>query len=1078
MRILHKNLCLLMLLLMSCPLSLLAQNKTITGSVRDAIDVVIGASVTVKGNNSVGSITDMDGNFTLSVPASAKELVVSFIGYDNQTVTIGNKTHLDITLKESSVMLEEVVAIGYAKVKRKDLTGSTSSVSSSELASVPAVTAAQALQGKAAGVNIVTESGAPGAGMNITIRGGTSITQSTEPLYIVDGFEMDDALTNIDISDIESIDILKDASATAIYGARGSNGIVLISTKSGKKGKTQVSYNTYFSFDKLSKKLDMVSNAESFVKYQYEMAELQGKTAMWSNVFDNGKGTDADDFYSGVYGRIDNLYGSSDAIDWQDEVFGGTALTQNHNVNITTGTDKTQVMLSYNYSSQNGLLANHGADKNSIRAKVNSELYKGIRLDVNTMFSSKSTDGGGAYSGMKNVLLQPINGGTMFSRDDLLYTQTYPDFSGMDSSFDTANPIVQNNASTSHSRSRLYTVNAGLEFDFLKHFTWRTAGGYTWSQSKSTSFADENSTSYIMDPNNTGINGSIKNSESYKYQITNTLNYNQIFADKHKVNVLLGHEVSYFENEKVEMTLIKFPFPNHGLDDIKNATVKEQKVGHGRGGIVSAFARVNYTFDERYLLTATVRGDGSSKFAKGNKWGIFPSASAAWRVSEEKFWKESKLADVVNSLKFRVGYGVTGNNGIDSNLYNTSVNQTVYPINNNVNTPAYVLGTTLGNSDLKWETLHATNVGLDISLFGSRINLTAEWYNNQISDMLMKSAIPPSTGYTDQYQNVGKMRNRGWEITLNTVNVTTKDFRWTTDLNLAFNKSKVISLENKEDHKTFASGGNRSGTVTYYAVVGESLGDMYGYVYDGIYTTDDFIQANDGKMILRDGVVMPYNGTPKPGDIKFAADNEDGTQFTRQLVKIGNGAPDCIGGLNNTFSYKGIDLSIFMKFSIGNDVYNATKHSMSPYALYQNVPTEFGDNYYRLIDPVTGKTASTLARFRELNPNEAARTWNLGTTNSSYITYPSSYYVEDGSYLRIAQVTLGYTLPKNWLRKFMISNTRIYFTANNLATITGYSGYDPEVSASNGDNVICTPGYDSSTYPRSRSYVVGLNLTF
>lgn len=1077
MRILHKNLCLLMLILISCPLSILAQNKTITGTVRDAIDVVIGASVTVKGNSSVGTITDMDGNFKLSVPASAKELIVSFIGYDNHTVIIGNKTHFDITLKESSVMLEEVVAIGYAKVKRKDLTGSTSSVSSSELAAVPAITAAQALQGKAAGVNIVTKSGAPDAGINITVRGGTSITQSTEPLYIVDGFEMSDALTNIDVNDIESIDILKDASATAIYGSRGSNGIVLITTKSGKKGKTQITYNTYFSFDKLSKKLDMMSNAEDFVKYQYEMAELQGKTAVWSNVFDNGKGIDASDFYSGVYGRINSQYGDAYGIDWQDEVFGGSALTQNHNVNVSTGTEKTQVMLSYNYSDQEGLLANHGIKKNSIRAKVNTELYKGVRFDLNTMFSGNSTDGGGAYSGMKNVLLQPINGGSMFTRDDLLYTQTYPDFSGFDASFDTANPIVQNDASTSNKRSKLYTVNAGLEFDFLKHFTWRTAGSYTWSHSKSTSFADENSTSYIMDPSNTGINGSISNSESYKWQVTNTLNYSQTFAKKHKVNVLMGHEVTYSESESDKMTLIKFPYPNHGLDNITDATVKEQSTSHKNSGIVSAFARFNYTFDERYLLTATVRGDGATNFAKGNKWGVFPSVSGAWRISEENFWKNSKLMNVVNSLKLRVGYGVTGNNAIGSSKYTTNYSQTTYPMGNNENNSAYVVGTTLGNKDLKWETLHATNIGLDISLFNSRVNLTAEWYNNQISDLLMNCVIPSSTGYSSQYQNVGEMRNRGWEITLNTVNINTKNFRWTTDLNLAFNSSKVLALEGVEDHKTFAAGSNRSGTLTYYAVVGEALGDMYGYVYDGIYTTDDFTQGEDGSFILRDGVVKPFDGTPQPGDIKFAADNEAGDQFTRQYVKIGNGTPDCIGGFNNTFSFYGFDLSVFMKFSIGNDVYNATKHSMSPYALYQNVPAEFGNNYYRLVDPATGKKATTLARLKELNPNESLRKWSLNTTNSSYITYPSSYYVEDGSYLRIAQLTLGYTFPKKWLQKIMISNARVYFTANNLATITGYSGYDPEVSSAN-DNVVCTPGYDSSTYPRSRSYVVGLNLTF
>lgn len=1078
MRILHKKLCLLMLLLISCPLSIFAQNKTITGTVRDAIDVVIGASVTVKGNTSIGAITDMDGNFKLSVPASAKELVVSFIGYDNQTVTIGNKTHFDVTLKESSVMLEEVVAIGYAKVKRKDLTGATSSVSGKELAAVPVTTAAQALQGKAAGVNIVTESGAPGAGIDITIRGGMSLTQDTKPLYIVDGFEMDDALTNIDVNDIESIDIMKDASSTAIYGARGSNGIVLITTKSGKKGKTQVSYNTYFSFDKLAQKLDMISNVEEYVKYQYEFAEISGKTSFWSTYFDNNIGIDSDDFYNGVYNRIAERYGNVSGVDWQDKLFNGTALTQSHNVNITTGTDKTQVLLSYNYNGQDGLLANHSANKSSIRAKINSELYKGIRLDVNTMFSNNSVNGGGKYSGMRNVLLQPIHGGTYYSLDDLLYTQTYPVLSGMDATYDTANPLVQNEASTSNKRSRLFSVNAGIEFDFLKHFTWRTSGSYTWANSKSKSFADENSTSYLMNPEMEGITGSIGNNESYKYQITNTLNYNQTFAKKHKLNVLLGHEVNYSESEKNEIKLRNFPYPNHGLDDISKASVKEQSSDHSHSGIVSAFARANYTYDERYLFTATFRADGSSKFAQGNRWGFFPSASAAWRISEESFWKENAVSNTINSLKFRLGYGTTGNNAIGNYLYVTNISQTEYPINGALGNPAFIPGSTLGNKKLKWETQVSTNVGLDLSMFNSRINLTLEWYNNQANDLLMKSSLPKQTGYSFQYQNIGKMRNRGWEVTLNTVNVQTKKFRWTSDLNLSFNKSKVVALENGLNEKTFSVGDSRSGMVDYYAVVGQSLGDMYGFVYEGVYTTDDFedVLDKDGYYILKEGIVKPSTGTVQPGDIKYAADNEDGTLFTRKKVKIGNGTPDCIGGFNNSFTFYGFDLGVFMKFSIGNDIYNATKQSLSPFASFQNIPEEF-NNYYRLIDPNTGKRATSLASLRNLNPNESSRIWSLSANNQSWGFLPSSYYVENGSYLRIAQVTLGYTLPKNWLKKYMISNARIYFTANNLATICGYSGYDPEVKAAN-DNVICTPGYDSSVYPRSRSYVIGLNLTF
>ena len=875
MRILHKKLCLLMFLLTGCSLGIFAQNRTITGTVRDAVDVVIGASVTVKGNSSIGTITDMDGKFRISVPSSARDLVIKFIGYDDAVIRLGTPTDYKVTLKESSVMLEEVVAIGYAKVKRKDLTGAISSVGGKELANVPVTTAMQALQGKAAGVNIVTESGAPGAGANITIRGGMSLTQSTEPLYIVDGFEMGSALDNIDINDIESIDVLKDASSTAIYGARGSNGIILITTKSGKKGKTQVSYNTYFSFDKLAKKLDLMSNVEDFVKCQYEFAELTGITPTWSAFYDDGMATDATGFYTGVYDRIHERYADASSIDWQDEVFGGYAMTQSHNVNISTGTEKTQVMLSYNYNGQDGLLANHSANKSAFRAKINSELYKGIRLDVNAMFNNKSVDGGGSYSGMKYVLRQPISGGTYFTRDQMLTEQTYVDFRGAESSYTASNPLIQNEASTSNKRSRMFSVNAGLEFDFLKHFTYRIAGSYRWNSSKSTSFSDERSTGYLMDPVNTGMTGSIGNSESYSYQITNTLNYNQTFAKKHKVNLLLGHEVSYSEDESNSISVKQMPYPNHGIDDISLGNVEEKKSGHGHSGIVSAFLRANYTFDERYLLTATLRADGSSKFAKGHQWGVFPSASVAWRISEESFWKENRINDVVNSLKLRVGYGTTGNNGVGSFSYRTNVSLTSYPMNNVMTNPAYVLGTQLGNPELKWETQVATNVGLDVSLFNSRVNLTAEWYNNQANDLLLNCVVPSSTGYSTQYQNVGKMRNRGWEVTLNTVNIRTKNFSWTSDLNLSFNKSKVVALEQGQTEKTFSAGDSRSGMVTYYATVGEALGEMYGYKYEGIYTAEDFIEGKDGKLTLREGIVKPKSGTPQPGDIKYAADDVD-----------------------------------------------------------------------------------------------------------------------------------------------------------------------------------------------------------
>lgn len=989
----------------------------------------------------------------------------------------GQKVASD-TAKVDTKDIEEVVVIGYGTVKKSDLTGSVSSVSAKELAATPAMNALQALQGRAAGLNIVTAGGAPGAGANVTVRGGASITQGTSPLYIVDGFQLDNALNIINPNDIESIDVLKGASAIAIYGARGSNGIIVIKTKSGKKGKTTINYNSFMAFDMLSKKLDMVSNAEQYVKYQYELAQLGGKASQWSNVFDNGLGTDSPGFYTGAFSRITNRYASASTLDWQDKVFGGTGLTQNQNVNISVGNEKTQAFVSYNYNKQLGILANHDETRNSLRANIKSELYKGLRVDFGSMFTSNSVNGGGSYGGMKKVLLQPITGGTKFSLDQLYNTQTFGDFSSLDSSFDTENPYIENNASTANRRSRSFVANAGIEFDFLKNFTLRTSGQYTWNSSKSTAFSDENSRSFLTDPVNTGINGSISNSESYSYQITNTVTYNKTFAEKHRVNALIGTETIYGASESNNISLIKFPaYVNFGLDQIDNATVRDKSADRPSPvTMLSYFGRVNYNYDDRYLLTGTVRRDGTSKFYKDNRWGTFPSVAAAWRVSQEGFWKDHKINDFVNELKFRVEYGETGNNDVPSNLWRTNVILTDYPLNNTIGNPAYVTSSTYGNIDLQWEAMKSTNIGVDLALFNNRIKLTSEYYKNDVTNMLLLTILPAHAGYSNQYQNIGTMSNKGYEFTLNTVNFRSGNFRWTTDANIGFNKSKVTSLDNGRDFRTFSVGSNRGGQVTYYATVGEELGDMYGYVYQGIYTTDDFTQAGNGTLTLKPGVVKPATGTAKPGDMKFAADNAAGDQFTRKLVKIGNGTPDFIGGISNNFSYKGFDLAMFMKFSVGGDIYNATKQSLSPYALYQNVPTEFGNNYYHLIDPATGQATNNLVRLKELNPNESSNLWSLSNTNTANITYPSSYYVEDGSYLRIAQLTLGYSLNREFLEKISVANARIYFTVNNLATITGYSGYDPEVAAASGVSV--TPGYDSSAYPRSRSYVLGINLTF
>ena len=1060
-------------------LSVYAQNITVKGTVSDESgEPLMGATVLVKGTNN-GVATDLDGNYSISAPAKGT-LVFSYIGYDNLEMPVNGRSTIDVVMQSNSMMLDEVVAIGYGTVRKKDLTGAVSSVSGSELAKVPVVSAAQALQGKAAGINIVQQSGAPGAGVNVTVRGGASLTQSTDPLYIVDGFPMDNALSNIDINDIESIDVLKDASSTAIYGARGSNGIIVITTKSAKEGKTKIDYNGFVSFDVLPKKLDVMDNALSYAQYQYELLALRNNYGLFTQYYDNNFDYANDPtFYTGVYDRMNGLYGDSYALDMQGEGFGGSAVTQNHSLSISGGSDKTKYLVSYNFVGNDGLLANHDYTRNSLRAKINTELYKGVKFDFSSFFYSASTHGGGKFDGLDDLVKYPINGGTMFTRDELLNTQTLGELRGMTSFYSATNQLVQNRAATSKKRDRRLELNGGVTVDFLDAFTWRTAGNYVAKWGKSTSFAGPEGTGYLLDPINTGQSGSIGTSEGYNWHIANTLTYAKTFNQKHDLSVMLGQEYTYSESESTSLSLKKFPNPNHGLDQINTAEVASKSTGHSHGNMLSFFGRASYTYDNRYLLTATMRADGSSKFAKGNKWGYFPSASAAWRISQERFFQESNIINVINNLKLRVGYGVTGNNGIGDNLYTTAVTLGVYPMGNNEQNPSMALSAELGNPKLKWETLHATNVGLDLGMFNNRLSIGVDWYNNQISDMLLSCTIPSTLGYTKQMQNVGKMRNRGWEISLNTVNITNRNFQWTTSLNLSFNRSKVMSLNNDLEYKTFSAGSSLEGQVTYYAVVGQGLGDMYGYKYEGLYTTDDFIDNGDGTFTLKDGVVKPFGGTAMPGDMKFAADNDDpeNPQFTKQMQKIGNGTPNCVGGFGNQFTFKGFDLNIFMNFSIGNDIYNATSQALSPYGPFQNTLKDFGDNYYRLIDPVTGRQATTLARLKELNPDENSRVWSLTGANSENIIYPSSYFVEDGSYLRISQITFGYTFPSKWMKKAHISNLRLYFTANNVYTFTNYSGYDPNVSSSN-DDVICTPGFDSRSYPASRSYVVGLNLSF
>jgi TonB-dependent starch-binding outer membrane protein SusC len=1070
-----KNSCLLIILLISIPFNLLAQTIIIKGTVKDTKEAIMGATVAVKGTTNA-TVTDVDGNYSIKIPTTVKQLTVSFVGYETKTIAIGNQTTIDVTLNESSQMLDEVVAIGYAKVQRKDLTGSTVSVLGSDLAIAPVTTAAQALSGKAAGVNIVTQSGAPGASINITVRGGTSITQSTTPLYIVDGFKMDDGLQNVDINDIESIDIMKDASATAIYGAQGSNGVILITTKSAKEGKTQVNYNSYLSFEKLGKKLDVL-NVLDYVKYQYEFQVLQGKESSWSSMFDNSKDTSSSDFYTGAYDRINSEYASRDGIDWQNLVFGGTGLTQNHNLSVTGGNEKTKYMLSYNYTGQDGIMKKHGYDKNSIRLKLNHELYKGVRSDFNINFNNTEIDGGGSLGGaLKNTILQPPTGGTRYTNNELINTDLTDDMLALDSQYDTSNPLITNDAVTQKKITRQFIVNADIEFDITKDIMFRTGGSYTWNQTREDYWDDGRTQTAI---NAGGPYGSRDNSESYSYELTNTLNWGHNF-NNHKINLLLGQEISYSNSQSLDNTYKDFPSDNFGLNDVSIAGSVEYSSSKSRTSMSSFFGRGSYNYKDRYLVNATFRADGSSKFAKDNRWGFFPSGSAAWRISQESFMANQTFFD---NLKLRIGYGTTGNCNISNNMYATDYSSGHYAIDNS-DYATLIPGSTLGNNKLKWETAVSTNLGLDMSFFKNHVNLSIDVYNNKSKDLLIKNTIPTSTGYSYQYQNIGSVRNRGLELVMNTVNIKNRKFKWNTDFNISMNRSKVLALHGTGSDDYMLQ--NVSSRIDYMIKVGQPLGQFYGYKYDGVYTTDDFTQNGDGSYTLNNGVARLSGATVaniKPGDVKYVctAGNTDSNGnpiwSTSDRTVLGNAQPKFQGGINNTFVYKGFDLTIFANFVVGNKVFNmSSQRFIGPYLANQNTLSVMKDRF-TLIDPSTGQESTSLSTLASLNPQQYSKDamWSLNSNNKIAVTDALDYYLEDGSFLRIGQIVLGYSLPKSWLQRVKINTAHIYLTLNNVYTFTKYSGYDPEVSSTSSQ---LTAGIDNSSYPRSKSYVIGINLSF
>lgn len=1023
---------------------------------------VIGASIQVKGTTQ-GTITDIDGKFSLGVPDKKSVIVVSFIGYATKELQVDTSKPMSIVLEEDTKVLDEVVVVGYQEVRKKDLTGSVAKADMNELLNTPVGSFDQTLGGRIAGVNVSSSEGTPGGTMNIVIRGNNSLTQDNSPLYVIDGFPVEDAAiaSTINPSDIESLDILKDASATAIYGARGANGVVIITTKKGKVGKAQITYDGSVTMHHVTRTIPMM-DAYEFVKLQAETypASIANSTGGYLMEY-QGKQWTLDD-YRGIF-----------QYDWQDEIL-RTALQHNHNIRLTGGTEGVRYNASVSYYNQDGVLLNSGYERFQARANT---VIKRDKLDISltTNYSRSiqtgSTPSETSYSGMNNLFYsvwgyRPV---------------TYPNKSMesllndvMDEAIDSSNDYRFNPIRSLKEEYRKYYINnlqlnGYVSYEFIKGLKLKVSGGYTYDARKNDQFNNSN-TRYGGPTSTDKVNAQIIRNERLTWLNENTLTYQTNIKKKHFFNSLVGITFQNSDYEYYSLKSTHIPNESLGMAGMADGTLSSSSSLKSSWSMMSYLARLNYNYKSKYYATASFRADGSSKFSKKHRYGYFPSGSLAWNFMEEEFM--APIKKVVGAGKLRVSWGLTGNNRIGEYDYyallqmlkekqgdyisNGSIPSGVYPFDNDMSSVGMV-PVSLPNEDLKWETTEQWNVGLDLSFFNERLNFTADVYRKTTRDLLLEASLPLVSGYYSATKNIGKVRNDGLELSLSTVNVQTKDFTWTSDFNIAFNKNEVLELAENQLSLTTAArfDQNYNSQPSYIAKVGLPMGMMYGYIYEGTYKYDDFVKSGNS-YTLKDNV--PYfssEANTQPGMPKYKDVNGDGIIDTNDRTIIGRGLPIHTGGFTNSFTYKGFDLSVFFQWSYGNDIMNANR------LFFENAGGKKDLNQF----------ASYANRWTPENPESDIP----AATKSASNNVISSRIIEDGSYLRLKTVTLGYTFPKALIAKAKLSNARVYVAAQNLWTWTSYSGYDPEVSVRNS---ALTPELDFSSYPRAFTLSFGVNLGF
>ena len=1059
--------------------------KAITGTVKDKTgEPLIGVSVTY--GSGQGTVTDFDGNFSVDAPEGTP-IKLSYIGFKPQTLS--GKANMDIVLEEDNTTLEDVVVIGYGTMKRKDLTGSVSSVTGDKLSNVPVATVTEALQGKLSGVNVTAQDGRPGAAMTIRVRGGGSITQSNDPLFVVDGVQVS-TIDDIPADNIESIDVLKDASSTAIYGARGANGVILITTKGAKEGKALVKYNMYYQI-KAKPTLQKTQDAYYYVRDRWEYMEAVG----YGNNMAKYYGLTSD------YGNHLNDYKNVSSHNYMDDVFEGGHMW-NHDLSVSGGTDKTKYFASVNYTDDAATMKNSGYNRWNISLKLQQKIAKTLKLDVEARYNESSTQQNRFFNGstaninntlvypwMFNPIDNPLGDGatTNFGEGNIFAEPQY-------------NPIAVINDNDYIKKNQRVGLNTVLTWDIVKNLTAKTELSVSRNWSKTETWTGPNTGRDLVS------SAKLAQGDGYSTAWTTTLNYDfadLLKSDAHSLNLLVGNEV--LGSRSNTSTILGYEYPTTWTKDmafgqIQMAQDRNQSYFTNTIGVsshtISWFGRANYNLLGRYLLTFTMRADGSSKFADGNRWGYFPAGAFAWRISDEPFMASTQKW--LDNLKLRVSFGTSGNDGIDPGAFIdewVSKQQADGSFN-------YTTGDLKGNPDLTWEKTISRNIGLDYSFLNGKFNGSIDFYWNTTKDCLMRVPINSTSGFSYKFMNAAKTSNKGIEFAFNYNIIEKQDFNLNFGITYNYNVNKVEEVPadaNMDGQMRFASTAMNP-SKPYIIQQGEPVGLILGYQADGFYRVEDF-NVVDGVWTLKDGIVdcnlTTYHGSENykrpdgqnafPGMPKYKDTDGNGTVDAKDATIIGRMLPKHTGGFNFSGRYKAIDFTANFAYQLDGKVFNAnyarSVHSgnNTKWAAMNRLESKF-DNHWRMYDIDATGNLYAVTDPAELSALNAGVAYGLLGYISNDAPLVSDDYIESAAYLRLQSLTIGYSFPKTLIKKVGLSNARVYFTGGNLFCISGYDGLDPDVSTNSAMDPnyagFPTPGFDYNSYPRSRTFTFGLNVAF